>query len=113
MSTATKRPPIDENATPWVEGLTIPQVLAETAAPLSATTTRWCFRRSACGPAIAEFSRQVDEAARGLVALGIKHGEHVAIWATNVPAVGRAAIRHRADRRGAGQHQSGLPARSS
>ena len=32
-----------------------------------------------------EFSRQVDEAARGLLALGIKHGEHVAIWATNVP----------------------------
>jgi fatty-acyl-CoA synthase len=32
-----------------------------------------------------EFSQQVDAAARGLAALGIKHGEHVAIWATNVP----------------------------
>ena len=32
-----------------------------------------------------EFAAQVDQAARGLLALGIKHGEHVAIWATNVP----------------------------
>ena len=32
MSTKTsKRPQVDENATPWVEGLTIPQVLKETA----------------------------------------------------------------------------------
>src|SRR4029079_3606239 len=27
----------------------------------------------------------VDAAARGLLALGIKTGEHVALWATNVP----------------------------
>src|SRR5205807_5765259 len=31
------------------------------------------------------FDEQVDEAARGLLAIGIKPGEHVAIWATNVP----------------------------
>src|SRR5205085_4911097 len=32
-----------------------------------------------------EFSAEVDRAARALLALGIKKGEHVAIWATNVP----------------------------
>src|SRR5262249_20776948 len=32
-----------------------------------------------------EFTGDVDAAARGLLALGIKTGEHVALWATNVP----------------------------
>jgi fatty-acyl-CoA synthase len=31
-----------------------------------------------------QFARQVDDAARGMVALGIGHGDHVAVWATNV-----------------------------
>ena len=33
----------------------------------------------------AEFSNNVDQLARGLMALGVKRGEKVAIWATNVP----------------------------
>src|SRR6185295_3849016 len=32
-----------------------------------------------------DFLRQVDEVARGLLELGIQKGQHVAIWATNVP----------------------------
>ncbi|MFN2355571.1 MAG: AMP-binding protein, partial [Desulfopila sp.] len=32
-----------------------------------------------------EFSRTVDEMARGLMALGVQKGEKVAIWATNIP----------------------------
>lgn len=32
-----------------------------------------------------EFGAVVDDLARGLMALGIQHGEKVAIWATNVP----------------------------
>ena len=32
-----------------------------------------------------EFSEEVDRVARGLMALGVKHGEKVALWATNVP----------------------------
>ncbi len=32
-----------------------------------------------------EFSEEVDYVARGLMALGVKHGEKVALWATNVP----------------------------
>ncbi len=33
-----------------------------------------------------EFRDDVDEFARGLIALGVKPGSHVAVWATNVPA---------------------------
>ena len=32
-----------------------------------------------------EFGEEVDRLARGLMALGVKHGEKVALWATNVP----------------------------
>ncbi len=32
-----------------------------------------------------EFRRDVDEFARSLIALGVKPGHHVAVWATNVP----------------------------
>ncbi|MBP2650093.1 MAG: Long-chain-fatty-acid--CoA ligase [Firmicutes bacterium] len=32
-----------------------------------------------------EFRDDVDTFARALIALGVKHGDHVAIWATNVP----------------------------
>ncbi|MHB8767275.1 MAG: AMP-binding protein [Deferrisomatales bacterium] len=37
---------------------------------------RWTYR---------EFRRRVDRVARGLLALGVAKGEHVALWATNVP----------------------------
>ncbi len=33
-----------------------------------------------------EFRRDVDECAAALISLGVKAGDHVAIWATNVPA---------------------------
>jgi fatty-acyl-CoA synthase len=32
-----------------------------------------------------KFNERVDEAARGLLSLGIGNGDHVAVWATNVP----------------------------
>ena len=32
-----------------------------------------------------EFSDRVDRMAKGLMALGVKHGEKLAVWATNVP----------------------------
>lgn len=69
---------------PWVDGLTIGEVLAETvrkfgdrdAAIFSAAGVHWTYH---------QFEREVYEAAKGLLALGIEHGDHVAIWATNVP----------------------------
>jgi fatty-acyl-CoA synthase len=33
----------------------------------------------------AEFDRRVDELAKGLLAIGLKKGDHVGLWATNVP----------------------------
>ena len=69
---------------PWVEGLTIPAVL-------DATASRFADRDALVFPArdlrrnYVEFVRDVDACARGLVALGIGKGDHVAIWATNVP----------------------------
>jgi fatty-acyl-CoA synthase len=73
-----------ESTTPWVDGLTIGQVLAQTAERHTAGEAlvfpqlgrRWTWR---------QFAADVDAAARGLLALGIQTGEHVALWATNVP----------------------------
>jgi fatty-acyl-CoA synthase len=64
--------------------LTLGQVLAETArrhADRDAMVfpqlgRRWTWR---------QFAADVDAAARGLLAMGIDRGEHVAVWATNVP----------------------------
>jgi fatty-acyl-CoA synthase len=33
----------------------------------------------------AQFDRRVDELAKGLLAMGLKKGDHVGIWATNIP----------------------------
>jgi fatty-acyl-CoA synthase len=69
---------------PWVDGLTIGQVLATTAGKypdrealvFPQLNRRWTWH---------QFAADVDAAARGLWALGIETGEHVALWATNVP----------------------------
>jgi len=69
---------------PWVDGLTIGQVLQKTA-------ERFADREAMVFPQLGrrwrwrQFEANVDAAARGLLALGIKTGEHVALWATNVP----------------------------
>jgi fatty-acyl-CoA synthase len=71
-------------SSPWVDGLTIGQVLNETA-------RRFPDRDALAFPKLGlrltwrEFAQQVDDVSRGLLALGVKPGEHVAIWATNVP----------------------------
>src|SRR5689334_17479740 len=73
-----------DTTTPWLEGLTIPQVLDRTleqfadrdALVFPRLGLRWTYR---------QFADQVAITARSLLALGIRPGEHVAIWATNVP----------------------------
>ena len=69
--------------TPWVDGLTIGQVLRTTAQKFPdhdalvfpQTGQRWTWR---------QFDAEVDRAARALIALGIQDSEHLALWATNV-----------------------------
>lgn len=69
---------------PWVDGLTFAQVLDRTVANFRAHDAlvfpRLSYRRT-----YAEFRADVQETARALLALGIRHGEHVGIWATNWP----------------------------
>jgi fatty-acyl-CoA synthase len=85
MST-TKRTPAQqqESEKPWVDGLTMGQTLRQTA-------QRYPEHDALAFPALAlhtsyrDFDVQVDRAAKGLLALGIQPGQHVAIWATNVP----------------------------
>ncbi|HVX15673.1 MAG TPA: AMP-binding protein [Pirellulales bacterium] len=68
----------------WVDGLTIGQVLEE-------TTRRFGDQDALVFPQLGyrltyrQLSEKVDEAARGLLALGLTRGDHVALWATNVP----------------------------
>jgi fatty-acyl-CoA synthase len=68
----------------WVDGLSIGQALDE-------TVRRFGGREALVFPQLGlrltyrELSEKVDEAARGLLALDLKRGDHVALWATNVP----------------------------
>lgn len=69
---------------PWVDGLTIGAVLSETAHRFPKrdalvfphSNIRWNY---------AEFYAAAKAVSKGLVALGVKPGEHVGIWATNIP----------------------------
>jgi fatty-acyl-CoA synthase len=74
----------NDTETPWVEGLTISQVLRKTAERYPAADAL-AFPKLNLRVSWREFDAQVDAAARGLLALGIQPGEHVAVWATNVP----------------------------
>ena len=69
---------------PWVDGLTIGQVLAETSRtfPLREALV---FSQSRLRMSYTQFAAAVREVAKGLLALDIKPGEHVGIWATNLP----------------------------
>ncbi len=69
---------------PWVEGLTIGAALEKTVHSYP-DGDALVFPRSDLRISWSEFSRQVESVACGLLALGIGRGDHVAIWATNVP----------------------------
>jgi fatty-acyl-CoA synthase len=72
------------SSTPWVEGLTIGQVLAQTAARHAANDAI-VFPALGVRSSYAQFERDVYECAKGLLAMGVRRGQHVALWATNVP----------------------------
>jgi fatty-acyl-CoA synthase len=75
---------MSDSNTPWVEGLTIGQVLAATAARC-VDLDALVFPQLKVRLSWRQFADEVDQTARGLLALGIHSGDHVAIWATNVP----------------------------
>ena len=80
---------------PWIDGLTFPQVLARTAERCGGHDAlvfpQWGYRRT-----YAEFQDNVRQLGRALMALGVQRGEHVGIWATNWPqwVVTQFAVAH-------------------
>lgn len=75
---------VDETARPWVEGLTIGQVLRETAERYPENDAV-VFCQSGVRRTWSELDAEVDRVARALLALGFRPGDHFGIWATNVP----------------------------
>jgi fatty-acyl-CoA synthase len=69
---------------PWVDGLTIGEVLLRTV-ERHPRNDALVFPQLGLRRNYREFLGDVNRAARGLLALGIKSGDHVAVWATNVP----------------------------
>jgi fatty-acyl-CoA synthase len=69
---------------PRVDGLTFAEVLKQTAERYGERDAL-VFPRLGHRRSYAEFRREVRLAARALVALGVRHGDHVGIWATNWP----------------------------
>lgn len=73
-----------EVSPPWVEGLTIGQTLRETARR-HPQGDAFVFCDPAARKTWAELDREVDLVARSLLALGFEPGDHLGVWATNVP----------------------------
>lgn len=94
---------MSESSAPWVDGLTIGALLRRAAevhperealvfpaldrgghprerGGESEKAAEACYRAT-----YADLDRQVDEIARALTGLGLKKGDHVAVWATNWP----------------------------
>jgi fatty-acyl-CoA synthase len=75
---------VREKDSPWVDGQTIAQVLDQTATQFprhdALIFPRLSYRRQYAG-----FAEDVRQAAGALLALGVGHGEHVGMWATNWP----------------------------
>ncbi len=69
---------------PWVDGLTISQVLTEMSRKFPVREAL-VFPQSGLRMSYTQFAAEVHCVAKGLLALGIEPGEHVGIWATNLP----------------------------
>ncbi len=69
---------------PWVNGLTIGQVLRETARKYPSQDAV-VFCDSGVRLSWSALDAEVDRVARSLLALGLRRGDHFGVWATNVP----------------------------
>lgn len=79
-------PPANASAeeTPWVEGLTIGQVLRETARRFPENEA-FVFCQFGVRRTWKQVDDEADRIARSLLALGLQPGDHFGVWATNVP----------------------------
>lgn len=75
---------VDDDLSPWVDGLTIGEVLRQTA-QRAADQDALVFPARGFRLTYRELDATVDAVAKGLLALGLRKGDHVACWATNVP----------------------------
>lgn len=69
---------------PWLDGLTIGAVLDETARRFPERDAI-VFPQSNVSMTYKEFHAAVRDVSKGLLALGIKPGEHIGVWSTNIP----------------------------
>jgi fatty-acyl-CoA synthase len=69
---------------PWVDCLTLNQVLARTAQSLG-DRDALVFPQFDLRQSYSDFLAEVRETSRALLALGVRHGDHIGIWATNRP----------------------------
>jgi fatty-acyl-CoA synthase len=75
---------MDAEDRPWVDGQTFGSVLA-TIANRFGDQDALVFPHLGYRRSYVVFHRDVNECARALIALGIRHGDHIGIWATNWP----------------------------
>jgi fatty-acyl-CoA synthase len=73
-----------EETAPWVSNLTIGAALRETARRFP-DHDAMVFPQAELRLTWAEFDRRVDRVAGGLLAIGMKHGDHFGVWSTNWP----------------------------
>ncbi len=72
------------STTTAVSGLTIGQVLRQTALQ-HPENDALVFSQSNLRLNYAQFDRRVDDVAKGLLAIGLTRGDHLAVWSTNHP----------------------------
>lgn len=76
--------PLDDDLSPWIDGLTIGQTL-HAIAEKHGEQDAYVFHELNCRSTWKQLDQDADTIARGLLALGFKPGDHFGIWATNVP----------------------------
>lgn len=74
----------EKQSAPWVDGLTIGAVLDETAKRFPKRDAL-VFPQTGTRLTYAQFHAEVRATAKGLLAAGIKPGEHIGVWSTNIP----------------------------
>lgn len=84
---ALPKPPesgFEEHDPPWIDGLTIGQALRQTAAWYG-DQDAWVFHELKLRSSWRQLDEDADTFAKGLLALGFVPGDHLGIWASNVP----------------------------